>query len=240
MSDAFDLSAAGRALDGAISRMVHGFVTPAAAPAEERMAGLQQYRRAREGTMSLIQNLSQVQADFKPSSDSWSVGQVVQHLLMTEDLYRGQIQEMIAMARRGGGTNIDLTFREINTAVAYIPREVMPLLSAPLRVFNMFVPQTVRELMFRLPIIPALAPTVSTPVTTRAIGDLRADCVTSLESTEALLSGDLPSNLDRITITHPILGTNNVAQIFRIIAAHEERHHSQIRGVTGHSRFPKT
>jgi hypothetical protein len=233
------LSSAGRAIDGAISRIVHGIVTPAGAPAEERAAAFRQYRVAREGTLSLIQHVSQAQADFKPAQDKWSIGQNVEHLLMTEDLYRTQIQNLIALARSGNGTNIDLTFRDINTSVAYIPREVIPLLSAPLKVFNLFVPQAVREVMFRIPFIPAIAPTVSTPDTCRPITDLRLQCTSSNAATEAVLRGTLPPNLDKMTITHPILGTNNIAQIFRIIAAHEERHHTQMRSVIQNPRFPR-
>jgi hypothetical protein len=239
MSEPFTLASAGRAIDGAISRIVHGLVTPDAAPAEERAAGFQQYRLAREGTISIIRNLSQVQADFKPASDSWSVSQNVEHLLLTEDLYRTQIQNLIALAKRGGDTNIELTFKDINTAVAYIPRDFMPFLSAPLKVFNMFVPQPVREAMFRLPLIPAIAPTVSSPAPSRPIDELRARCTTSLAATDALLSGDLPPNLDRMTLSHPVLGTNNIAQIFRIIAAHEQRHHTQMRSILQDPRFPK-
>jgi hypothetical protein len=240
MSEPFSLASAGRAIDGAISRMVHELVTPAAAPAQERTEALHQYRLARDGTLAIFGNLSQAQASFKPAPNVWSIGENVEHLLLTEDLYRTQIRDLIALARRGGGTNIDLTFKEINTSVAYIPREVIPFLSAPLKVFNMFVPQPVREVMFRLPLIPAIAPTVSTPSTVRPIEELRARCTTSLAATEAVFRGDLPPNVDRVTLTHPILGTNNIAQIFRIIAAHEERHHTQMRGVLQNSRFPKS
>ena len=240
MNDPFNLGSAGRAIDGAISRMVQGIVAPETAPAEERSAGLQQYRAAREGTISIIQGLSQRQAEFQPAENKWSISQNVEHLLMTEDLYRAQIQNLIALARSGNGTNIELSFREINTSIAYIPREVIPLFSLPLKMFNMFVPQPIREQLFRVPFIPAIAPTVSTPETCRPLAELRMQCNSSLSATEAVLRGDLPANLDKMTITHPILGTNNIAQIFRIIAAHEERHHTQMRGVMENARFPRS
>jgi hypothetical protein len=49
----------------------------------------------------------------------------------------------------------------------------------------------------------------------------------------------MPSNLLKMTLSHPILGTNNIAQIFGIISAHEERHHGQMRRVIGNPGFPK-
>lgn len=240
MSDPFSIASAGRALDGAISRLVHDLTAPPLPAAEERKRALAQYRGARETTASLIRDLSQAQADFAPGPRVWSIGQNVHHLLLTEDLYRGQMRDMIALAAKGGGTSIDLTFREINTSVAYIPREVMPLLAAPLKVFNLFVPQAVRETMFRFPLIPALNPSVSDPVRGLRIEELRARAMSSLAATEAVFRGKLPANLGTITLSHPILGTNTITQLFRIITAHEERHHGQMRSVLENARFPKT
>jgi hypothetical protein len=41
-----------------------------------------------------------------------------------------------------------------------------------------------------------------------------------------------------MTLSHPIIGTNNIVQIFGIITAHEERHHGQMRAVLAQPRFP--
>jgi hypothetical protein len=239
MSEPFTLASAGRAIDGVISRLVHDLVTPALPPAEERSAAIDRYRTAREQTISIISNLTQTQADFKPAPNVWSVSQVVEHLLLTEDLYRTQIQSMIAKAKRGDGTNIDLSFRDINTSVAYIPRDVMPMLTVPLNIFNAFVPQAVREAMFRLPFIPAIAPSVSSPAASQPIAELRHRAVSSIAATEAVFRGDVPLNLGKITLSHPILGTNNIVQIFGILTAHEERHHGQMRALIGNPRFPR-
>jgi len=239
MSESFSLASAGRAIDGAISRLVHDLVTPALPPTEERNAALGRYRAARDQTVAIIRDLTQTQADFRPAPDKWSVSQNVEHLLLTEDLYRDQIQQLIAMAKHGQGTNIELSFREINTAVAYIPRGVMPLLTVPLNIFNVFVPQAVREVMFRVPLIPAVAPSVSSPAASQPIAELRRRAVSSIAATEAVFRGDLPANIDRMTLSHPVIGTNNIGQIFGVIAAHEERHHGQMRRLIGDPRFPR-
>jgi hypothetical protein len=238
MNDGFSLTSAGRALDGAISRLVHDLTAPPPPPGEERNTALAQYRAARQITIALFAGLTQIQADFSPAENAWSVGQNVEHLLLTENLYRTQMRNLIDLARKGGETSIELTFKEINTSIAFIPREVMPMFTMPLKVFNMFVPQAVRETMFRLPLIPALNPSVSNPARSRPVAELRSWAVSSLADTEELFRGDLPPNLNDMTLSHPILGTNNIVQIFRIITAHEERHHGQMRGVLGNSRFP--
>src|SRR4051794_8055176 len=108
MTEPFSIAAAGRAIDGAISRIVHDLVTPTPSTGEERDAAVRRYRVAREKTISIIRDLTQAQADFKPAPNVWSVSQNVEHLLLTEDLYRTQIQNLIALARRGGGTGIEL------------------------------------------------------------------------------------------------------------------------------------
>jgi hypothetical protein len=239
MSDNFSLAAAGRALDGAISRLVHDLVAPPPPPGQEWSAALAQYRAAREETIAIIRDLSQAQADFSPAAGVWSIGQNVEHLLLTENLYRTYIQNLIDLARKGGKTDIELTFRHINTSVAFIPREVMPMFAMPLKVFNTFVPQAVREAMFRIPLIPAVNPSVSQPARSRPIGELRSRAVSSLAATEEVFRGELPPNLRNMTLTHPILGTNNIVQIFGIISAHEERHHGQMRAVLRNARFPK-
>ena len=239
MSEPFSIASAGRALDGAISRIVHDLVTPAPSTGEERAAAVAKYRVAREKTISIIRDLTQAQADFKPAPNVWSISQNVEHLLLTEDLYRTQIQNLITLARRGGGRGIELTFKDINTSVAFIPRDIMPIFAMPLRIFNVFVPQVVRETMFRLPLIPAINPSVSNPAHSQPVAELRLRCNSSLAATEAVFRGDLPPDLGKMTLSHPILGTNNIVQIFGIITAHEERHHGQMRSVLQHPCFPK-
>ncbi len=95
MSEPFTLASAGRAIEGAISRLVHDVVTPALPPTEERTAAIARYRAAREQTISIIRDLTQTQANFKPAPEAWSVSQVVEHLLLTEDLYRTQMQNAV-------------------------------------------------------------------------------------------------------------------------------------------------
>lgn len=239
MSDAFSIESAGRALDGIISRLVHDLTTPPLPFDQQRIHALARFRAAREGTIAIIRDLTQEQADFTPVPKSWSIGQNVQHLLLTEDLYRAKMRAMIEMARKGKEKNIDLTFQQINTSFAYIPRDVMPFFTMPLKAMDLFMPRAVRETMFRVPLIPAVNPTFSSPIGHQPIDELRSRAASAIEATEAVFECDLPANLSEITLSHPILGTNNIAQIFGIIAAHEERHHNQMRAVTAHPRFPK-
>jgi hypothetical protein len=238
MSNGFSLTSLGQAIDGTVSRLVRDLTAAPPAPGDVLTQAIENYRAVREGTIAIIQDLSQAQADFFPAAGIWSVGQNVEHLLLTEKLYRTKMQNLIDLARKGGKQNIELTFGDINTSIAFIPRDVMPMLTVPLNVFNLFVPRVVREAMFRFPLIPALNPSVSEPTHSQPIAQLRSRAASSLKATEEIFQHKMPPNLMNMTLSHPILGTNNVVQIFGIITAHEERHHGQIRAVLANSRFP--
>ena len=53
---------------------------------------LQTFARVRNGTLRIVAGLSEDQAAFRPRQDVWSVAQILDHLLLTEALYRTQMQ----------------------------------------------------------------------------------------------------------------------------------------------------
>ena len=71
------------------------------------------------------------------------------------------------------------------------------------------------------------------------IAVLRAELVSTLEETRALFAGEMPARLMEMTVSHPILGSNNVVKIFQLMSAHEERHHGQMRTVLANPGLPK-
>jgi hypothetical protein len=225
-------------IGGAISRLVYDLTSPPLPPGEERTRAVAKFRAAREGTLAIVQNLSQEQADFSPRAGVWSIGQNVEHLLLTEQLYRIQMQNMIELARQGGRHNIALTFEEIDNSIALIPRDVIPKLTLPLNMLNMIVPRVVRVALIRTPFVPALNPTASSPKRGQPIAALRARAVASLNTTEEIFRGELPAGLMDVTLSHPIFGVNNIAHILGILAAHEDRHHWQIKSVVANPLFP--
>ena len=230
------------ALDGAISRLVHDLSSAPLAPDEERKRAIAKYRSARAQTIAIIEKLTPQQVNFSAGGKAWSIGQNVEHLLLTETLYKTYMRSLIDLARKtgrdGGERNVTLTFAELDNSLALIPRDVMPKLTLPLNALNAVMPRAIREAMFRFPLIPGVNPTASQPALTQDIAELRSRAASSLNSMEEIFSGNLPLNLMDMTLTHPVLGTNNVAQILGILAAHEERHHLQMRTILTNPRFP--
>jgi len=48
----------------------------------------------------------------------------------------------------------------------------------------------------------------------------------------------LPANAGSVTVSHPVFGRNTITNIFGLMAAHEERHGTQISGLMSQSGFP--
>lgn len=236
-------ASAGQALDAAVSRLVQEFTARPLAPREACDRGLAKLRAARQGTLSLIDDLTQEESDFfpgtlLPSAKSWSIGQIVQHLLLIEGIYRTLMQNLIELGRQGAKKNLELTFAEIDNSIAFIPKPVISKLAAPLNLLNMMIPRSIREEMFRIPLIPGTNPRAAEPVLSRPITELREEAVTSLRTTEEIFNGHLPPDLLERTFSHPLLGSNNAADVLGILAAHEQRHHAQIRRAFADPHFP--
>jgi hypothetical protein len=229
----------GRMMDGMVSRVVQDLTSPPIPAGREWAVAIEGFRSVRVVTSGLIADITQLQADFRPSPKSWSIAQIVGHLLLSERMYREQMQRLIALAREGKATNVELTLQQVNSSVAFIPRDMMPALEIPLKVFNNFVPRVVREAMFRYPLIPASSPAISEPAKSAPIEALRADLVTSLAATEAPFRETLPANLKSMTVTHPLMGTNNAIELLGLMGAHEERHQTQINAIKSNAGYPR-
>ena len=200
---------------------------------------LRGFARIRAGTARMAAGLTPQQANYAPARDSWSVAQILDHLLLTEALYRGQLKRLLDMAREGKRFNLDVSLREVDLNLPFIPRALMPRMSTPLTVMNTFVPHSVREALLRFPIMKAKNPPVAEPEPAKPIATLRDQLASSLAETEALFAGGLPENAARVTATHPVFGRNTIAEILRLMTAHEERHCGQIGAVLRHRGFPE-
>jgi len=85
------------------------------------------------------------------------------------------------MAREGKNTPIRIGFREIDTSLAGIPREVMKFFEGPVRAIGQLMPHAVRESDYRHPSCPALNPGASEPRPDLVREKLRADLAASFD-----------------------------------------------------------
>jgi hypothetical protein len=200
---------------------------------------LQLLRSARALTLRLSAGTTQEQSDFSPGPGKWSLGEVLDHLLLAEKLYRDIFARLIEMQKAGKQAVIRIGFDEINTSIAYIPKPLLPMLEIPFTMLNLFVPTSVREVMTQFRILPAQNPDAARPRKGKAIADLRPALSGSIAETAALLDANSGLPYDRMRYIHPLMGDNSILDSLRIIALHERRHHSQMRDILDARRFPK-
>ena len=199
---------------------------------------LQTFARVRNATIRMVANLTEEQAAFRPEPGAWSAAQILDHVLLTEALNRRQYQRMLDMAREGMRLHLDIGMDEVQFNLPFIPKAMMPMMTLPLTMMNMFIPPALREAALRNPIMKVKSPKISQPAPAKPIAGLRAQLAASLAETEALFAAPLPPNASRVTVTHPIFGRNTLAGAIRLMAAHEERHGTQLSGVLRHPAFP--
>ena len=70
----------------------------------DRPAAFDEFHDGRAKTLSLVRDLTQAQLDFSPSSRKWSVGEVLDHLVRVDEVFRDEYDELrAAFERRGTG-----------------------------------------------------------------------------------------------------------------------------------------
>jgi uncharacterized damage-inducible protein DinB len=202
-------------------------------------ADLASFRAARHRTLELIEGLTQAQIAFSPGSGRWSVGEILDHLLLAESLNRREIAELIAMQKSGRRPYLQRTFADMDVSIAFIPKSMLPSLEVPFRVLNMMVPRSAREFLTRYRLVPAQSPDIGTPRKDRPIDELREELRHSLQEMKALFEANPTLDYRAMIHQHPLMGVNNAVQLLRIVARHEQRHQSQISDVLRHPGFPR-
>lgn len=201
---------------------------------------LEIFRFTRLRTNELAKLLSQEQLDFSAATGQWSAGEVLDHLLLAEKVNRDQIAELIELKKLQQKPFVRRTFADVNVSVAYIPKSVLPMLEVPFTVLNTFVPTGVREFITRHRVIPAQSPDVAIPRRGRPAAELRGDLARSFKETENLFSANPDLDYSNMSVQHPLMGTNNVPELLRFMALHEQRHQSQINNIMASPQFPKS
>ena len=89
------VTSAARAIDGAISRMVQGVNTVSWNPGAE----VERFHVVREKTLSILGQLTAEQSLWSQRPGTWSIAQIADHLLLSEEMYREQFRRLIQMAK---------------------------------------------------------------------------------------------------------------------------------------------
>lgn len=199
---------------------------------------LESFESARARSIRLAAPLLQAQLDFTPGPGRWSIGEVLDHLLLAEGLWRDEIGRLVALARGGQRAYIRRTFQDINVAPLFLPNALLGWLDAPFTLINRVIPDALRDFATEVPILPTRNPDRATPRPRRAGAALRGELLSSLAATRAIITANGDLDYAALVSEHPLTGPTAVPQILAFLARHERRHQTQIEGVRNDRRFP--
>src|SRR5215510_10220294 len=149
-------------------------------------ANLEQLRAVRSRTLTQMQDLSQGQLDYVPEPGEWSSGEVMDHLILSEQVLRGDMAILIERAKAGQTPYLYRSFAEFNARPAFIPECALSFLEVPLNFLNMFTPVVIREYLIRNAPVRALAPDVTLPRPGRTKAEIYEELRSTLHETETL------------------------------------------------------
>jgi hypothetical protein len=192
---------------------------------------LDKFAATRAHTLAMTGNLTQDELDFAPAKNRWSIGEVLDHVLLAEHLNRDQVAKLIRLKREGHRPELRLTFSDLNVSVAGFPRSLLSLFEIPLTLMNTFVPDSWRNYLTRKRVVPFRNPDQGTPQAGRPGAELRKDLIAALQETEKLFQNNPGFDYEEMFIQHPLLGRYDVPGLLRFMSAHEQRHQSQIEQI---------
>jgi uncharacterized damage-inducible protein DinB len=198
------------------------------------------FTTARAATLQLVAPLRQEQFDFRAKPTRWSVGEIVDHLLLAEALYRREISALIDLKRAGKRPYLRRSFDDVNVSPFGLPDAFLPWLGPPLTLANVFLPSFLRELAVEYAVIPMRSPGPTTPRPRRPAGDLRAELLASSDETRRLLAANADLDYREMVSEHPLTGASSIPDMLTFLARHERRHQRQIAAVRSDLRFPSS
>lgn len=199
---------------------------------------LAEFTGAREQTLAAIAPLTQAQLDFRPREGSWSVGEIADHLILAETLYRGEIERLIEMVGKGQRPRLKRSFADVNVSPLYLPDAVLSMLELPFGIMSRMIPQAVRNIVMQYPLVPVRNPDIATPRFGRPAAELRQDLQDSLARTRTLVAQHATMDFTQMISEHPLTGATNVEEMFGFLTLHERRHHIQMERVRINPHFP--
>jgi hypothetical protein len=198
----------------------------------ELTAAIEEFRLVRARTLEITTGISEQQASRRWRPGTWSVAEVLDHIVRAERAFRKYQLQAVERARTGVKGTIRIGFREVDTRLRPLPISWMPILAPVLFGLHAVTPFEVRRtVMRRRGLVWAAAPKVAVPGDLRPLDELRTDLAAEMLKTAALYEGDLPETLPAVRVAHPLYGSNNVSQMVLLMGAHEERHQQQLRAI---------
>ena len=187
------------------------------------------FRAARERTCSLVAGLSEDEMAQRPVPGTWSPGELVDHLLRTEALWRREVEELVRLRRAGRQPFLSRLWADFPLPVVdRLPAPLLGILHAPLTLFNTFVPTRFFLAFLRHRAVAVAAPPAIAPRRGRTAEELRRELKTESTATVAVFEDNDDVRFRRLIYQHPLFGIVHAVDLLRLITAHEKRHQDQL------------
>ena len=199
---------------------------------------LNDFASVRAITVASLAPLAQPELDFRSAPGRWSLGEIADHLLLAEQLYRGEIERLVAKARAGEVPYVKYTFADIDVRPLGLPVSVLSFVEAPFGAISRNLPDPLRNFLTLNPLIPARNPSMAAPRPNRPAADLLHELRGAMARTRALIEDNSDLDMSAMKVDHPVTGVTNVSDILLFLARHERRHQRQMEAVRADRRFP--
>lgn len=190
---------------------------------------MQLARITRARTLALVDGLSQAELDYAPSPGKWSAGEILDHLILSDQVYYGEITALFDLKKAGKRPYLRRNFSDFNPSILFIPKPALPYLDATFNAVNTVLPRALRTFFIVSRIIPAEAPDIAMPRPGRSGDALRQELQRGPEYLERLFAQMPDADFSMFIHYHPLLGENNVYQMIQFLTNHETVHQKQIR-----------
>ncbi|MBI3895850.1 MAG: DinB family protein [Acidobacteria bacterium] len=201
---------------------------------------LNRIQQERAAFLSRFDSLSQDQLDFKPSQDSWSVGETAHHVSLTEKVVQENLQALLLAGREEQGATRRISYRELPVAPRMFPGFLLRLapFQVPFSIMTSFMPSALRSFFLANPVVKVR----TAPAVEPRAGILRAELLDNLhqvrDATLQLLEPVRGWDLSCFRWTHPLIGTYDIYGTLEFLANHDFRHGIQIERIKKNSEFP--
>ncbi len=197
-------------------------------------------REERAAFLAKFEALNKEQLDFKPSRNSWSIGQIAHHVALAEGVWQGHLKNALANGDREKGAVEHVSLDEIPFRSRIFPDFILksPIVVGPMSVFVNMIPRPFQSMMFAVPLFKMdasgrMMPTPGLP-RARLLGLLEETRRRTLDLVEPRADWDLT----RFRVSHPLVGRQDVYGVLELLASHEQRHSLQVESIRKKPDFP--
>jgi hypothetical protein len=208
-------------------------------------SSFERLKSTRAKTIVLVTGLSQGDFDRRPlgshwnlgEAGSWSIGEIVDHILRVMKSVTDEIEELIRLKEAGQNPEVRRSFRDYDVSPAIMPKRLMsrfePIFALTNAVSAVVLPASIRETLIRTRILPIRNPTKWLPEKRRPAPELMDELRASIARLSGILERYSSINFDKLVFWHTVFGRYNVAELLSVLAISEEWHHPDIEVLLG-------